>query len=192
MIKSKQLSPLEKARLAKAKNKGKPARKATYPTWKAPVDFKSHVLEILVKTDKDGLLAPVIRLTRYRGQFDPNADPRKKWVVNEYDMPTCMGVLSRLSMVTFVNSMAKRLPANTKFRIVIRVGMSKARGNVLTCSFKQIDQIDRKPNGKAKITPLDKKDPIYRKFRKAGRLLPAAFVNVLMPPKRTRQKKAEE
>lgn len=191
----KNLSPLEKARLARQKNKaaGKTtARKPSYPTWVAPSDFKSHVLEVLVKTDKDGLLAPAIKCVRYRGQFDPHCDPRKKWVVNDYDPTTCLGVLSRLSMVTFVTNQAKRLPANTMFRIVLRIGMSKTKGNILTCTFKEVARIAKLKSGKKKAVAYDKKDPIYRKFRRANRILPAAFATCLMPPKKTRSRTAEE
>lgn len=188
---TKQLTPLEKARLAK-KNGSTNRARPTYPTWKAPVDFKSHILEVVVKTDKDGLLGPAIRLTRYKGQFDPNCDPRKKWIVNEYDTTTCMGVLSRLSMVTFVTNQAKRLPPLTKFRIVMRVSMSKAKGDIITITFKEVAQFKESKTGRVKAIVLDKKDPIYRKFRKSARLLPSAFAKVLMPPKKGRSTKAEE
>ena len=48
-------------------------------------------------------------------------------------------------------------------------------------------------SGRIKETEIDKKDPVYRRFRKAGRLLPSAFSKVLMPPKiERRSKKAEE
>lgn len=184
-----------KATTKKVVAKAKPAPKRevkmpSYPVWTAPADFKPHLLEIVVKTDKDGLLGPGINITRYRGQITD--DPRKKWNVAEYDLQAVLGVLSRLSMTTYVTNVAKRLPANTRFRIVVRVSMSRAKQNMLTCSFKEIDRVVKLKSGKVKVVPYDKKDPIYRKFRKSARILPSAFANCLMPPKKTRQRKQAE
>jgi hypothetical protein len=40
----------------------------------------------------------------------------------------------------------------------------------------------------------DKKDPIYRKLRKAARVLPSVFINAQLPPsgRRTSKKDADE
>lgn len=188
--KSKAVDAMAKARASRAKGTKRVVKMPSYPTWTAPVDFKPHLLEIVVRTDKDGLLGPGIKVTRYRGQITD--DPRKKWDVAEYDMQTVLGILSRLSMTTYVTNQAKRLPASTRFRIVIRVSMSKAKGNMLTCSFKEVDRVVKLKSGKVKVVPYDKKDPIYRKFRKSARILPSAFANCLMPPKKTRQRKQAE
>lgn len=189
----KQLSPLEKARLAKANGTAKPkTQRAAYPTWIAPSDFKAFFCDILVKTDKDGLLSPAIKVTRYQGRWDPKADPRKKFDMSLYDQPTVNGILSRLSMVTFISSMPKRLPVNTMYRIVLRVGVSKVKGNALTITMKQVERIARLKSGKAKPILLERNDPIRRRFLRAKKILPAAFQTVLLPPKKSRKSKAEE
>ena len=180
---------MAKARASKAGAK-REVKMPSYPVWTAPADFKPHLLEIHVRTDKDGLLGPAIKVTRYRGQLTD--DPRKKWDVAEYDMQTVIGILARLSMTTYVTNQTKRLPASTRFRILMRVSMSRAKQNMLTCSFKEVSRVAKLKSGKLKIVPYDKKDPIYRKFRKASRILPSAFANCLMPPKKTRQKAVAE
>lgn len=162
------------------------------PTWQAPVDFKPFFLEVVVKTDKDGLLAPAIKATRYQGRYNPDADERKKFDVSTYDQTTLMGILSRLSMVTFVTNQAKRLPANQIYRIVIRV-MKKSKDNSIGTRMTQIERITRMKSGRVKSEVLDKTDLDYRKFRKAFRcILPCAFQSVLLPPKRTRNSRASE
>src|SRR5271156_4380783 len=72
---TKDMTPLEKARAARAAGGGvkkkataKPARKPL-PTFDAPADFKSHFLEVSLRTEKDGLLASQIKATRYQGRF---------------------------------------------------------------------------------------------------------------------------
>lgn len=189
VTKSKAVAAMAKARASKSKT-NKEVKMPSYPVWTAPADFKPHLLEIVVKTDKDGLLGPAIRVTRYRGQITD--DPRKKWDVAEYDTQTVMGILSRLSMTTFVTNQAKRLPANTRFCIIVRASMSRAKQNMLTCSFKEVSRVAKLKSGKVKVIPYDKKDPVYRKFRKAARILPSAFANCLMPPKKTRERKQAE
>ena len=188
----KELSPaLQKALAARRSGTATPRVKKPIPTWEAPADFKPHFLEVLVRVDKDGLLCPDCKVIRYNGRYDPEADERKKFLVNTYDPRTVQGILSRLSMVTFINSVAKRFPAGKTFRLILRVG--KKKDGVLTVGYKGISMVTKLKSGRVKEDALEKKDPIYRRFRKAGRLLPAAFSKVLMPPKVDRRsKKAEE
>jgi hypothetical protein len=216
---SKNLSPLEKARLARAKGgaKAKPARKRNaLPTFEAPADFKPHFLEVAVRTDKDGLLGSTIKGTRYQGRYDPEAEDKKKFDLGSYDVPTLIGIQARLAAVTFRTNPTKvwnadiaernatmkvktatgetrdklkasgahRLPANTAFRLLFRIGR-KSADNTLTVALKHVEQ-GVKIKGVMKAKQLDKKDPIYRAFGRARRILPAAFKNVQMPPKRTR------
>lgn len=195
--KEKELSPLEKARLARASGKGKKAsKKKPIPQWKAPVDFKPHFLEVLVKTDKDGLLANAIKATRYQGRYDPQADDKKKFDLGSYDQPTLMGILARMSMTTYVTNVVKRLPALTTFKILLRI-TKKAKDGSLNAAFKSIS-VGKKSEktGRVKAVELDKKDPQYRLFRKCSRILPGAFKDVLMPPKKVRgvskKKEAED
>lgn len=191
----KDLSPLEKARLARASGKGSKAKKKNaLPTFKAPEDFKPHFVTILMKVEKDGLLSSSARMTRYQGRYDPDADDKKKFDVATYDQKTVQGVLSRFSMTTFVTNVAKRLPAGAVFQALLRVNRKSADGSI-SVLFKSLEQAQKsKKTGRVKMVALDKTDPVYRKFRKAARILPAAFKEVLMPPKRTRgqNKKADD
>lgn len=184
----------------------RPARKPL-PSWQAPADFKPHFMEISVRTEKDGLLGTSIKGTRYVGRYDPNADDKKKFDVGSYDQATLQGVLARLSAVTFKATNEKkfptevkgrtevkgamRLPANTSFRILIRVNKKSADGS-LSIVFKQVEQaVKSAKSGNMRPVILDKKDPVYRAFRKVNRILPAAFKGVLLPPKRTRGRNVE-
>lgn len=190
------MTPLEKARAARAAGKGaaKPKKKNALPTFKAPEEFKPHFLEIVVKTEKDGLLSNQIKATRYQGRYDPEADDKKKTDLGSYDPVTLTGIHSRLSMTTYVTNPTKRLPANTTFKLLVRVNRKSADGTI-SVGFKNVwegRKIEKagKPT-KIKAVELDKKDPNYRKFRKSSRILPAAFKNVLMPPKKVRGKRVE-
>lgn len=179
---------MEKARLARASGKGGKSskKKKAIPTWKAPADFKPFFLEVLVKTDKDGLLANVIKATRYQGRYDPQAPDKKKFDLASYDLPTAMGLLSRLSMTTYVTNVTKRLPANTQYKILLRI-TKKSKDGTLSAAFKEISVGKQsEKTGRVKAVALDKKDPQYRLFRKSNRILPGAFKAVLMPPKKVR------
>ena len=188
----KELSPaLQKALAARRSGTATPRAKKPIPTWEAPTDFKAHFLEVLVRTDKDGLLSPDCKVVRYKGRYDPEVDERKKFLVNTYDPRTVQGILSRLSMVTFINNSAKRFPAGKTFRLIFRIG--KKKDNTISVTYKSISMLTKMKSGRVKEVALEKKDPMYRRFRKAGRLLPSAFSKVLMPPKvERRSKKAEE
>jgi hypothetical protein len=183
------------------------AARKPLPTWQAPADFKPHFLEISVRTEKDGLLGSAIKGTRYVGRYDPEAEDKKKFDVGAYDQDTLLGVLSRLSAVTFKATNDKkfpvevkgrtevkgamRLPANTSFRIVLRVNKKAADGSI-SIVFKSVEQsVKNAKTGRPKAVLLDKRDPVYRAFRKVNRILPAAFKAVLMPPKRTRGRNVE-
>jgi hypothetical protein len=185
----------------------RPARKPL-PTFKAPADFKPHFLLLQVKTEADGLIASQVKAVRYQGRFDREVDDKKKFDMAGYDMPTVVGIAARLGGVTYKATNDKkfpadpkkraafkgaaRLPAKTTFQILIRVGKKSADGS-LTTGVKQIWQAVTNPaTGRQKLVELEKTDLCYRAIRKSSRFLPAAFVNVQMPPKRTRgSRKAE-
>ncbi len=186
----KALSPLEKARIAKANGTaGKGKKKSTkkpIPIFKAPEDFKPHFLEVLVKTEKDGLLSSLIKATRYVGRYDPQAPDKKKIDLGSYDPVTLQGILSRLSMTTYATNVAKRLPGGTTYKILLRVNRKSKDGSI-SVGFKMVSVGQKsKKTGRVKAVELDKKDPQYRMFRKCNRIIPAAFKDVLMPPKRVR------
>lgn len=211
--------PARKAPVRKAGKPGAP-RPGTF-NFEAPADFKPHFLEVAVRTEKDGLLGSAIKAIRYVGRYDVNAEDKKKFDIGAYDVPTLVGIQSRLSAKTFKTNGQKimpssikdrnvvtkvkredgttrdkytygsgyRLPANTTFYILLRIGASKVKGNILTVGLKHIEQIARiEKNGVKKQVRklLDKKDPAYRMIAGAKRFLPAAFKEVLLPPKRTR------
>lgn len=192
----KDLTPLEKARIAKAngtggKGKSKAKAKKLLPLFKAPEDFKPHFLEVLVKTEKDGLLSNLIKATRYVGRYDPQAPDKKKIDLGSYDPTTLIGLISRLSMTTYTSNVAKRLPANTTYKILLRVNR-KSKDGSLSIAFKMISVgVKSAKTGRIKAVELDKKDPQYRLFRKCSRILPAAFKTVLMPPKKVRGAKVK-
>lgn len=186
----KPLTPLEKARLARAagggKAKAKGKKKNALPLFKAPEDFKPHFITVKMKTEKDGLLSSSIQVTRYNGRYDPNADDKKKFDVATYDQKTVNGILSRFAMVTFITNVAKRIPANTVYQTLLRVNRKSADGS-LSVLFKGMEVATKSAKtGKVKMVALEKTDPVYRRFRKAARILPSAFKDVQMPPKRVR------
>ncbi len=191
----KELSPLEKARIAKASGKGGKAKakskRKPLPIFKAPEDFKPHFMTVMVKVEKDGLLGTGIRCTRFQGRYDPEADEKKKFDVGSYDPKTVIGVQARFAAVTFVNNAEKRVPPGV-YQILLRVNRKSADGS-LSVLFKGMGIYEKNKKGRMVLNDMDKTDPWFRKFRKAARLLPAAFKEVLMPPKRTRgaNKKSE-
>jgi hypothetical protein len=74
----------------------------------------------------------------------------------------------------------------------MRVGKKSADQSV-TVGIKQIWQVLANPKtGRQGLKELEKTDPAYRMIRKSSRILPAAFKEVLQPPKRTRGKVEEE
>jgi hypothetical protein len=175
--KGKELSPLEKARLAKKNGtapKGKKAaakKKKVIPIFKAPEEFKPFFAKVAVRIAKDGLFSD-IKVVRIKGS--PTNENAKTVDLNAYDPETVRKMAARYGGAAFVTNADKRLPANSMISFLMRVGMKKDTG-ALTTAFKDF-KIKGKDDKKAKL--LDKKDPIYRRARKPVRFMPAAFVNV--------------
>lgn len=84
-----------------------------------------------------------------------------------------------------------RLPAETTFRLLARVGRRSA-DNTLSATVKKVWQLGENRKGRAVYTELDKKDPASKLIRRVNRILPAAFQNVQMPPKKTRQSRRKD
>lgn len=203
------LTPIQKALAARAANKlardkaaksgkkvkaapAKTSGRVALPLWKAPEDFKPFFLEVSVNTEKDGLLGTAIRCVRYQGRYDENAPDNKKANLNHYDHATVIGVMSRFAAVTYVTNAHKRLPASTSFKILLRVNR-KAKDGSISVLFKGMWIAAKSKTGRVKAKALDKSDFNYRKFRKAARILPAAFKNVLpMPNLRAKRSKATD
>ena len=189
------------------KAKGKAKKKKALPTFKAPEGFKPFFLLFQFKTEADGLIATQVKGTRFQGRFDREADDKKKFDLASYDAATLMGVAARIAGVTYKATNDKkfpstpkerkdfkgsaRLPAKAVFQALIRVG-KKSADQTLTASVKQVWQAVQKESGQVKLVELEKTDVCYRAIRKSSRFLPAAFVNVQVPPKRTRGRKGEE
>lgn len=184
-----------------------PARKRKpLPTYKAPADFKPHFILVQVATERDGLLGSKIKAVRYQGRFDREADDKKKFDMSAYDWPTIVGIQSRLSALVYKTTNDKkydtvpkkregvkgahRLPASTIFQLLIRVGR-KSADNTLTARVGTVFQIVELASGRKAPKELTKTDPAARMFKRVNRFLPAAFINVQMPPKRTRGRKVE-
>ncbi len=177
------------------------AKRKPLPVFKAPADFKPHFLLVQVTTEKDGLIGCKIKATRYQGRFDREAEDKKKFDISTYDPVTLVGIAARLSGVTYKATNDKKLPvdpkdrvnlkgahrlcASTTFQLLMRVG-KRAADQSLTCGVKQIWQALANNKGVVRLKELEKTDPAYRALRKASRILPAAFAQVQMPPKRTR------
>lgn len=197
-----------------AAKKTSAARKKTpLPTFAAPADFKPHFVLVSFMTDRDGLMGASVKAVRYNGRFDREAPDNKKFDMMEYDPQTVVGIAARLGAVTFKTSIERlmpidgkdrvglkgsnRLPKQAVFEALIRVAKRSADGT-LTAGVRQVFQVVKKTNSKSGKTvqrpvELDKTDVASRLIRRVNRILPAAFKNVQMPPKRTRgSRKAEE
>lgn len=182
---------LAKARAARAAGKSpakKSAKRPGLPLFKAPADFKPFFLEVQCSTEKDGLFAGDFSATRFKGRFDN--ENTKTYDLAEYDPVTLVGLAARLSAPTFAPNIIRRLPINTKFKIMLRVA-KKAADNSLTATIKFI-QIGIVKDKKVRFKMMDKTDPVYRKLRRTARTLPAAFSAVMLPPSGRKAKTDEE
>lgn len=213
---TKPLTPLEKARAARAANKagsGKaapdaPTRKPL-PTVAAPADFKPHFVEVVFRTEADGLLGADIKATRYQGRYDPDSDDRKKKrEMLAYDPQTVIGIQARFAAFVYkatndkkysidpkkrvTQTGAHRLPPSTVFVVLVRV-RKNAEDNIGT-SIKQVWQrVKSQKTGRVIALELDgKTDPAARMIKRAGRFLPQAFKNVQAPPALTRRRKGDD
>lgn len=212
---TKPLTPLEKARAARAANKadGKtaaaaPARKPL-PTVAAPADFKPHFVEVVFRTEADGLLGADIKATRYQGRYDPDSDDRKKKrEMLAYDPQTVVGIQARFAAFVYKSTNDKkysnnpkervkqqgahRLPPSTVFIVLVRV-RKNVDGNIGT-SIKQVWQrVKSAKSGRVVALELDgKTDPAARMIKRAGRFLPQAFKNVQAPPALARRRKSDD
>ena len=174
--------------------------------FKAPSDFKPHFLLLSFITEKDGLLGGAFRATRYQGRFDRDVEDKKKFDLGSYDSKTLMAIQGRISSVTYKNNVDKRfpidiknrdsvkgahrLPASTQFQVLMRIGKRSA-DQTLTVGVKQIWQIVDNGKGRQVLKDLEYTDPVYRAIRKSSRVLPAAFREVQIPPKRSRSGKSD-
>ena len=198
---------------APAKKAAAPARKKTpLPQFEAPADFRPHFVLVSFQTDRDGLLGASLKAVRYAGRFDREADERKKANMIDYDPQTVVGIAARLAAITFKTSIdrimpatpsdreglkgSNRLPKTAVFEALIRVGKRSA-DQTLTAGVRQVFQIVKTKSAKTgkmitKTVELSKTDPASRMIRRVNRILPAAFKNVMMPPKRSSRRSADD
>lgn len=180
-----------------AAKKAFPARKVgAYPkkprpvkiTFDAPADMKPCFIELMFRTQEDGLIGPKFKAIRVRGNWtNPEA---RRYDMMEYDAPTVAAMISRISARTFSTNITRRLPANATFRLVIRAGKRAADDTILS-GVKSIARLAKLKSGKSAWKEMtDVKDPVRRKLRSVSRFLPGAFVNIQLPP--TGRKPKEE
>lgn len=214
---TKPLTPLEKARAARAANKaagGKPSAttaptRKPLPTVAAPADFKPHFVEVVFRTEADGLLGSDIKATRYQGRYDPDSEDRKKKrEMLTYDPQTVIGIQARFAALVYKATNDKkysqnpkerakqqgahRLPPSTVFVVLVRV-RKNGEDNIAT-SVKQVWQRAKsKSSGRVVAVELDSStDPAARMIKRAGRFLPQAFKNVQAPPALARRRKGDD
>lgn len=171
------------SKASKSSAKKKPAK----ITFKAPSDMKPCFVELMFKTQADGLIGPQFKAIRVKGNWtNPEA---KRFDMMTYDAPTVVAIIARVAARTFAAGVAKRLPANTAYRLVIRAG-KRAADNTLMGGIKSTAVLAKsEKTGKSRWKELtDKTDPVRRKLRSISRLIPGAFVNMQLPPS-GRQKK---
>jgi len=195
---SKELSPLEKARLAKGSGKkAKSSKKATLPTWKAPKELKRFNFEVRFTTEKDGMPGPNFKITRYSGKIEADKDPRKMWDLSTYDPQTVVGVASRLSLTLFhatgkpsSKGVPSRLQGSTEYILHGSVGPTK--DGKIKAAIAKVFLEETTKKGKVKLSELDKKDYQVRKIRKVNRYLAGAFAQVVAEaPKHERKRRKE-
>lgn len=194
---SKELTPIQKAQLARKKG-GTGAKRPRKPTidFFPPADFKPFAVDIKFKTGKDGLLMPDFQVERIRGRW--NNEDAKRWDMMEYDAATVTALMSRLGGLMFAPNVVKRLPANTGYRIILRVALRKVSADSdkkkLGVSIAAIARyIKSKKTGKMKATWLtDAKDADRRRLRRSAKHLAGAFTKVMLPPSGRRSKKETE
>lgn len=173
-----------------ARAKTKAARPAKI-TFAAPEDMKPCFLELMFRTMEDGLLGPSFKAIRIKGNWtNPEA---RRFDMLAYDAKTVAALMARIGARTFAAGAAKRLPANTAYRLVIRVGKRAADGTILSSIKSLAKQVKSVKTGKALWKEMsDEKDPVRRKLRSIARFLPGAFVNIQLPPSGRQPKAAEE
>jgi hypothetical protein len=156
------------------------------PRFDAPSDFKPFFAEVEFSTGTDGLIAAgSVEVSRVRGKWDNTEAPRYK--MSEYDQATLVAVACRLSSVTFASNILKRLPGETRFKLIVRVSR-RAADNSLASTIREAAM----SNAAGKLRWFkEKADPTYRRLRRANRILPSAFVCVQLPPIKRRKAAAE-
>lgn len=179
---AKKAAPAKKAP-AKKTASGRPAP----ITFEAPADFKPAFVEVTFGVGADGLIIPSsVSANRVRGRWD-NAEA-KRFDLSEYDQITLLGIATRIAYATFAPNVLRRLPAGTKYFLVLRVAKKSVDGSLTA----RIVAARHQAEGAKWKWYSDKADPVYRKLRRIGKLLPSAFVEFQLPPSGRRSKKSAD
>lgn len=158
-------------------------------TFAAPDDMKPCFIELLFRTQEDGLIGPKFRCIRIKGNWDN--DNAKRYDMMEYDASTVTALIARISAKTFATNALRRLPADSSFKLIIRAGKSSIDGN-LRATVKSIAKLAPRASGKSVWKELtDPKDLIRRKLRATARFLPGALVSIQLPPSGRKPKSVE-
>lgn len=170
----KELSPLEKARLAKKSGKTSSAKKAKKKVlvFKAPEGFKPFFMKVTVLVDKDGIITDM-KAVRVKGGIANLGDEKKSVDMLAWDPDTVRRLLGRYAALAFVRNEKKRLPQGLA-TLIVRVSANRDTG-ALKASIKDVKFKEGKDG---KLKTLDKKDAKYRLLRKPARFLAPAFTKV--------------
>lgn len=206
--KSDDLTPLEKARAARAagKTKGKAEKTTTSSkakpkqfTWKAPESLGAgFTVEVSLVTEKDGMPGGRWRAVRIKGRY-PTEDDRKMFDLAQTDPVTFAAIVSRLSLVLFhptgrlnKKGQSPRLQPKTQYRITLRCTRRKADDNIVA-RIQKVWVVEKNKKGKIVANELDKKELDVRKFKKINKHLPAAFLRLAdLPEIKKRRAKDED
>jgi len=174
----KELTPIQKAQLARAANKGKKgagkakSKKKAGVVFKAPEGTKPFFIKTLLSYGKDGIFTEM-KVTRVKG--NPKNDKAKTVDLALWDPETFAKIGIRFAGAAFVRNEAKRLPANSKAQALFRVAVGR-EDRAIKVSLKEVKfkagDSDKKPKA------LDKKDPIYRAIRKPVKFMAGAFTTL--------------
>lgn len=185
-----------------AVKRGFPARKPGNPRvstmpprgpalrFTSPSDHKPFFAMIHFRTGEDGLIAPEgLEIVRYRGRWDN--ENAKQFNMTEYDPQTVIAVFARLAAATYAPNVVRRLPPNTSWSVLTRVGRRAVDSSLLFAVKEARVTKDGDADGKQRWYK-DKTHVIYRKLRRVVKQMPSAFVNVLLPPAGRQKKDSSE
>ncbi len=167
----KELSPLEKARLARAAGGGsKKKAKKKKLEFKAPEGEKPFFLRVGIAFDRDGLITDM-SATRVKG--NPDNENSKSVSLADWDPNTLRRLATRYAGPAFIRNEQKRLGAKAQAQLLVRVAINREtrfiKVSLKTAKFKVEDK---------KAKTLEKKDPVYRALRKPMAFLAPAFTKV--------------
>lgn len=175
--------------------KKKAVKRAPLPSFKAPADMKPCFIEFDFKTAKDGLVGPGMNISRVKGGWalkDEDGKPKnRRYNMFEYDPKTAAALISRFCTPMWKTKIDKRLPGNTTFRVIFRVGVKKD-SDVLRATIAAVFQV-KEIKGKNRLVKLEDSTDVNRRLiRRVGKYLPGALTSMQLPPVGRAKKEEEE